>query len=586
MKIITENINELSLMFNEYLENYLEDISLVKMNFFRYGFNSRNLSFYIHYDGNKLNSRNFYNNSIYYGVLEKEDFQVYFFGSDLEFNQKINPPLAVSLNVNNLKKSCVVFGKDNDNNIYLLMRIKFDNLRKHEQLVLKRYNNIEEIDGEYYINFGCFDSQIQILRNIRNFVQKIDVVKSDYNLINMNSIIVPQQYIKMEGLPEDYNESAKNIFDIEKNNYCMICGHKIRLNNQFNKYLSKYMSQNPNKCYECFLKILISYFQSKVGGNITNKTLFLSLVKNKKLIEFYINLLEFFGVIDNFGKICFREDLSEYEIFYSDIPKELLITENLFEKNEFLSEIYNKIDSIEKLTIHRAVFNGKFKKLLSDYKLFPTDGHLIKNKLIEDVKKGELDKDIEEKIMDYIIKFAHEKKYTNIFELSNKLNNLTLKNQNELNDTFKNKLTEHFLNEDDGWEIRNQLIIEIDNLSISSVGELESRFNCLFNKNDKKLEFQKINDNNVDLIKEFLIIKQNCKLNAIVKNTDLNSIFQLINDLKSYISLNSIVISKISKNQSKFEISFRIENENVKLISNILLDNNFQNLLKGDNHER
>ena len=173
-----------------------------------------------------------------------------------------------------------------------------------------------------------------------------------------------------------------------------------------------------------------------------------------------------------------------------------------------------------------------------------------------------------------------------IFELSNKLNNLTLKNQNELNDTFKNKLTEHFLNEDDGWEIRNQLIIEIDNLSISSVGELESRFNCLFNKNDKKLEFQKINDNNVDLIKEFLIIKQNCKLNAIVKNTDLNSIFQLINDLKSYISLNSIVISKISKNQSKFEISFRIENENVKLISNILLDNNFQNLLKGDNHER
>ena len=47
MEIITENIDERKLMFNEYLENYLGDISFVKMNFIKYGFNSRNLNFHI-----------------------------------------------------------------------------------------------------------------------------------------------------------------------------------------------------------------------------------------------------------------------------------------------------------------------------------------------------------------------------------------------------------------------------------------------------------------------------------------------------------------------------------------------------------
>ena len=145
MEIITENIDERKLMFNEYLENYLGDISFVKMNFIKYGFNSRNLNFHIRYDERKLNSRNFNKHSIYYGILEKEDFQVYFFGSDFELkknDEKVNPSIAVSLNVNNLNQSCIVFGKDNESKIYLLMKIKFDNLKIHQKAVLETYNYI------------------------------------------------------------------------------------------------------------------------------------------------------------------------------------------------------------------------------------------------------------------------------------------------------------------------------------------------------------------------------------------------------------------------------------------------------------
>ena len=213
MEIITENIDERKLMFNEYLENYLGDISFVKMNFIKYGFNSRNLNFHIRYDERKLNSRNFNKHSIYYGILEKEDFQVYFFGSDFELkknDEKVNPSIAVSLNVNNLNQSCIVFGKDNESKIYLLMKIKFDNLKIHQKAVLETYNDILEIDEKHYINFGCFDNKIQILRNIRNFIQKIDVDKSEYNFINIKSITIPYEYIKMVGLPEDYNECTSD----------------------------------------------------------------------------------------------------------------------------------------------------------------------------------------------------------------------------------------------------------------------------------------------------------------------------------------------------------------------------------------
>ena len=588
MEIITENIDERKLMFNEYLENYLGDISFVKMNFIKYGFNSRNLNFHIRYDERKLNSRNFNKHSIYYGILEKEDFQVYFFGSDFELkknDEKVNPSIAVSLNVNNLNQSCIVFGKDNESKIYLLMKIKFDNLKIHQKAVLETYNDILEIDEKHYINFVCFDNKIQILRNIRNFIQKIDVDKSEYNFINIKSITIPYEYIKMVGLPEDYNENNGDTIDIEKNNYCMICGHKILPNSQINKYLSKFMTQNPNKCGACFSKILISYFQSKVGRTIKDKTLFLSLVENEEIINFYIELSKFNGYIDKSDEIIFKQDLSEYQPFYSDIPDELLITENLLEKNEIMIKIHDKINSIEKVTIHHTVFNKKFKKLLSDYKLFPTDGHLIKNKLIDEVKKGNLNLNIDEKIMEYIIDFAHEKNYTNIFELSNKLNNLTLKNKDELNDNFQNKLKEHYLNEEDGWEIRNQLINEIDNLSISNVENLENRFNNLIIEKDKTPESPEIIENEMELIKEFLIINQECYLNTTVNNSDLNSILQLTNRLKNLICLNSMILTKISSELSKYEISFKIENNNVNIVTEILLNNGFQNLLKGDNHE-
>ena len=584
MEIITEDINELSIMFNEYLENYLGDKSLVNMNLIRYGFNSRNLSFYVHvhYDKNKLNSQNRNNHSIYYGILEKEDFYVYFFGSDFELkdnDEKVNPPIAVSLNGNDLKRSCIVFGRDTEDDVYLLMRIKFDALSMHQQAVLKAYNDIREIEGMTYINFGCFDNKIEILKNIRNFIQKIDVLKSEHNCIDMKSIIIPQEYIEMVGLPDDYDEN-NNSFDIEKNSYCMCCGHEIIPNINLNSYFG----QNPNKCCECFSKILISYFQSKVGGDIEDKSLFLSLVEDKEIIKFYINFLDSKGFIDKSGKVIFEQDLSGYKLFYSDIPNDLLIEENLFETNEFMMKIYDKINLIKELTIHHGVFNKDFKELLSDYKLFPTDGHIIKNKLIDEIKKGSLNIDIDGRIREYVIDFAHDKNYTDIFELSNKLNKLTLKSQNELNDSFKNNLIEHYLNEEDGWEIRNRLIAEIDNLSISNVEILENRFNSLLHEKDKKSILQKTNDNEMELNKEFLIINQDCYLNTIVKNTDLNSLLQLINSFKKFICLDSIILTKISPNLSKCEISFKIEN-NVEIITDILSNNEFQNL-NGDNNER
>ena len=586
MEIITEDINELSTMLNEYLEDYLGDKSLVKINLIRYGFNSRNLSFYVffHYDENKLNSQNRNNHSIYYGTCEKEDFHIYFFGSDFELkdnDKKVNPILAVSLNSNNLKRSCIVFGRDTKDNIYLLMRIKFDVLSVHQKAVLKAYNDIKEIEGMNYINFGCFDNKIEILKNIRNFIQKIDVVKSENDFIDMKSIIIPHEYKEMIGLSDDYDEKNDNIFDIEKNNYCMCCGHEILPNVNLNSYFG----QNPNKCCECYSKILISYFQSKVGGDIEDKSLFLSLVEDKEIIEFYINFLESKGFIDKTGKIIFEQDLSEYKPFYSDIPNDLLIEENLFETNEFMIKIHDKINLIEELTIHHGVFNKKFNELLSDYKLFPTDGHIIKNKLIDEIKKGNLNIDIDRRIREYVIDFTHDKNFIDIFELSNKLNKLTLKSQNELNDSFKNKLNEHYLNEEDGWEIRNQLIAEIDDLSISNVETLENRFNSLLHEKDKKHILQKINDSENELNKEFLIINQDCYLNTIVKNTDLNSLIQLINRFKKFICLDSMIFTKISPNLSKCEIIFKIKNGNVEIITDILSNNEFQNL-NGDNNER
>ena len=78
---------------------------------------------------------------------------------------------------------------------------------------------------------------------------------------------------------------------------------------------------------------------------------------------------------------------------------------------------------------------------------------------------------------------------------------------------------------------------------------------------------------------------QECYLNTTVNNSDLNSILQLTNRLKNLICLNSMILTKISSELSKYEISFKIENNNVNIVTEILLNNGFQNLLKGDNHE-
>lgn len=601
LEIITDNLKLVKHKFDSYLNNYLKTSMETKINFIKYGFDTRKFNFFIFYDENKFNSNNYNNHSIYYGFLEKEEHQIYFFGSDndINFNNKIVPRIAISLNIHDLDYSGIVFGRDDEGKEYLLMKLNFDHLGKHQTIVLNTYNDICEIKNEFYINLGCFDNNIEILRNLRNFISKITIDECDVNCLILKSMKIPNEYIQLLDLPEDYAENI-DIYDLDKNTYCMHCGHEINMTYELNKELKRFAGANPNKCASCFSKLLIRHFQLKIDGKFKTKLDLEYLSENNNLINFYIDLSEKAGLFGTDNELQFNMNLSEFDKFLDEIPNDLIIEGNVMgnnkKKNKKLKGKLKKRKEIDKLTRKSSGRSyNYFEKLLEQYQLSYKDGQEIRQMLLNDLNDDKLSGDIRGQIKKYVIQLSSENKDTNIFKLSNKLNKLTLKDHNTLNDDFIKKLEEYSLSEEDGWEIRDEIIDKINNRIIVHPNTVEKRLNELIEKRGTLKSIDEINiepssettesenefedqEGDEELnIKEYILIDNYCHLNYICRDNECINMIKFLSD-ESSISLENLIISKISKEMSKVSVDCKILDD-ADSIKDRLIQNNFKELV-------
>mgnify|MGYP006905683674 FL=1 len=223
------------------------------------------------------------------------------------------------------------------------------------------------------------------------------------------------------------------------------------------------------------------------------------------------------------------------------------------------------------------------------------DGQEIRQMLLDDLNDDKLSGDINGQIKKYVIQLSSENKDTNIFKLSNKLNKLTLKDHNTLNDDFIKKLEEYSLSEEDGWEIRDEIIDKINNRIIVHPNTVEKRLNELIEKNGTLKSVDEINtepfsemtesENEFDdqegdeelNIKEYILIDNYCHLNYICMDNECINVIKFLSD-ESSISLENLIISKISKKMSKVAVDCKIL-DNAESIKNKLKQNNFKELV-------
>ena len=483
--LIQENISEIF----ENLENYFQTIF---SSFGRFYVNSEETGlddiFYLDIFFNENGQE-----SIYYSNTSFSNKGFYYFGLDsnpliennklINFEDFISPQLILSYNSDYSNEVGIVFGLEN-NNIFLLSPIDFSSLNEDEVSTLKERNNIELIEGKYYINFGKFDEGVSLLRNIRNFLSHFHIDNAVFN------------YIKL--IPRDSDSSSEKIDStdkdtIKKNNYCMFCGENIDDSYSLNQDIKKIAGENPNKCASCFSKILMSYFKSKIENKTNNKCYLISLANKPELVKFYLKLLETNGIIKRTSNIEFKEELNICDRYFNEIPDEYLIEfEELNIKHEKI------INNIDKLTLFEDdVLDIDFEKSLVVKGLTLEKGWSIREELINRVISNEFKKESPKHIEKYIKKrikeLSRSSKPKKVFKHSQDLIKLTLNPYGKFNNAFIEKLNDNNLSIEEGEEILKEIKQEIEEGKLISVS-LETRLNQLVKNKKHSEESIPIND--------------------------------------------------------------------------------------------
>lgn len=517
--------------------------------------------------------------SIYVGSIKNNPLsKIYLFGleTDLKdknnFNDTITPRLIASFNYN-YKNSAIILAYV-DYKVNLCMKIKLDNLNEKEKCILNHKNKIIEFENNYYIVFGHINSPINIFRNMRNFISNCSFFQDSIDIINIKSVHIPLNFDFKTICPEIEDET---IINHDKHSFCMLCGNKIEESYEVNSEFHGIVGDNPNKCAHCFSKILMAYFQNKVSDKFSNRAYLLSISQNKDLVKFYLNICEKNNVIKRTEKIIFSEDFQdEYLKFKKDIPNEYLL-DSISKGKKGISDI---IDIIDEYTLENNRLSLSFEEFLQKYNLSNNDGWDIRNQLIFEAKNGKLKKTkkkIQQRIKHLINERYIEDDSINLFELSDKLNKMTLNSKGDLNDDFINLLRLNNLKLDCGWVIRNELIKEIENNEIN-VNNFQKRFNELITikKNNTS-----VHNNNCDILKEYFIIKDKVNLIAIIDKKEISDILKIILIIKQFCEFNLEHLAILSLNDtfSKIFIEIIIK-ENDDYLHKILTKNGFMNISK------
>lgn len=515
--------------------------------------------------------------SIYASSINNPGSNIYLFGleTDLKdngsFKNIIEPRLIVSLDYTS-KNSSILFAYV-DFKVNLCMKINLDFLNEKEKCILKNKNQIINFEENYYIILGQLNKPISILRNLRNFISNCTFYMDSIFIINIKSVHIPREFDFKTFCPEIED---KIIINHDKHSYCMLCGNKIDESYGVNPEFHKIIGNNPNKCASCFSKVLMAYFQNKIIDKFSNRAYLLSISQDKDLIKFYLNICEKNNIIKRTEKINFSEDFQEeYLKFNEEIPKEYRL-DWLFKGKKGTSDI---IDIIDEYTLENHRLSLSFEELLQKYSLSNDDGWNIRNQLITEAKNGKLKKTkkkIRQRIKHLINERYVEDNSVNLFELSDKLNKMTLNSKGDLNEDFVKILKLNNLKLDCGWVIRNELIKEIDNNEINT-NNFQKRFNQLINiKKNQSMSF----NNECDILKEYFIIDEKVNLIAIINKKDISDFLKMFLIIKQFsdFHLEHLTILSLNNDFSKVFVEFTVK-ENKSYLQNILNINGFRNIL-------
>ena len=203
----------------------------------------------------------------------------YALGVDVPKNDDLNTPICViDFPIKGLnRKTLATFAVDDNSNIYVLVRLNYNQLRNSYNsflLISERIQAIEADKKYYFINIGQL--------NRPNFFERF--IKFIYEMENITSNF------------ESHIESTINTEDINKKS-CVLCSKKFsKIDLKLDSPMNTLIKENPDKCLDCLEKIYAAKAIIEIKKIITvsffNEDTLLDKVDNKLLFQSYLQILQ------------------------------------------------------------------------------------------------------------------------------------------------------------------------------------------------------------------------------------------------------------------------------------------------------
>ena len=504
---------------------------------------------------NPTNNQLLFETTIHFHNLNVSDSIYYFkndecyycgLGREIQNFVNINANSRISSNLKyNLKvKQAIQFAKDELDKLFFVMPINLDSLSDKEIFSLKEKNDIIEIDGSEYINFGEIKKGIHILRNIRNFIAHV-TVDMDYT-----------SYLKLIKV-RILNKYARD------SRFCSSCNNLINNGSNDNK-IKKMRDDFPGICLQCYEKKLINYFLSSVPKFCMKKRNLELLSCKQDIFKFYLDLLCKYELFDENDELhtCICDDdfiPSQYKLDSSNLEK--------MQKMMYFIDNITVMDSIDSIS--------SFEKVLLKNNLTYQDGLTIKNYLEKEVLLNRINFNKYENVIKWKLKsqIANKSKLNNnltidIFDISQRLNKKTLNSKGELNGDFVNQIKNQGLNEDICWEIRESLIQNVDS-GLIKTENFDDSYSTVINEHIQE------NLSRLYSIKEYYCFNDKIHLKTILNMDEMKEFFYKFNSIKDSLDLSNFSLYKLNNNFFKIIIDFKINSANKNVLENVLNDFNF-----------
>lgn len=354
--------------------------------------------------------------------------------------------------------------------------------------------------------------QQYIKRTENKVIQLIDSQKVSDN--KFDSKLEELTYYKENSLKDEIQKvlfEFKQSIDVKLENLYKITG-KETLNNSFLNSLS-----NKGLNQQAGLKIKSELEQEIINDKITTN---IQSNVNNRLNKMEIDKNESLQLVDDkigidAKKFSFSRKLFKYNLdsdihgmsiknsFVYSIESGNVNPENFDEMLE--KEINNEIkrknerlkDNVDKIIGLNDV-NSSFASEISQYNLKISDAILIRTEILSEINNNTLKEDeVENKINELIIDKGNKRTLELLISNVNEIIG-----ESTISQEFSQRLSQHDLDNSDGWEIKNKIIKEVNNGKITSENLEESikQYISLFDKNYVKNEMDKLSSDQIDLI--------------------------------------------------------------------------------------